>query len=119
MLIKMMKSKIHGAVVTGADLNYEGSIAIDRELLDRAGLLSGEAVHVWNLSNGERLETYVIVAPPGSSEIRLNGAAARLVQVGDLVIITSFCWIESSQASGHVSKVVIVDARNRPTEGAS
>ena len=113
MLIKMMKSKIHRAVVTGADLNYEGSIAIDQDLLDRAGLLPGEAVHVWNLSNGERLETYVIVAPPRSGEIRLNGAAARLAQVGDLVIITSFCWIERQEAGSHLSKVVLVDGRNQ------
>ena len=113
MLIKMMKSKIHRATVTGADLNYEGSIAIDQTLIESAGFLPGEAVHVWNVSNGERLETYVIVAPRGSGEVRLNGAAARLVQVGDQVIIVSFCWMDSADANKHSPKVVMVDERNR------
>ena len=80
MLVKMMKGKIHRATVTGADLNYEGSIGIDEGLLEAAGLLPGESVHIWNVNTGARLETYTIVAERGSGEIRLNGAAARLVQ---------------------------------------
>ena len=109
----MMKSKIHRATVTGADLHYEGSIAIDSTLIEAAGFLPGEAVHVWNINNGERLETYVIPAAPGSGEIRLNGAAARLVAPGDLVIILSFCWLEEAAARQHQGKVVLVDEHNR------
>lgn len=113
MIIKLMKSKVHRATVTGADLNYEGSIALDQALIEAAGFLVGEAVHVWNLSNGERFETYVIPATRGSGEVRLNGAAARLVQPGDLVIVVAFCWVESAEAKNHASKVVFVDERNR------
>ena len=113
MIIKLMKSKIHRATVTGADLNYEGSIALDQELIEAAGFVIGEAVHVWNVSNGERFETYVIAAPRNSGEVRLNGAAARLVHPGDLVIIVSFCWVEPAEAKKHSSKVVLVDEKNR------
>jgi aspartate 1-decarboxylase len=114
MIIKLMKSKIHRATVTGADLNYEGSIALDEDLMESAGFLLGEAVHVWNLSNGERFETYVIKAPRGSGEVRLNGAAARLVHPGDLIIVVSFCWMEPAESKQHTTKVVFVDERNRP-----
>ena len=113
MIIKLMKSKVHRATVTGADLNYEGSIALDESLIEAAGFLVGESVHIWNLSNGERFETYVIPAPRGSGEVRLNGAAARLVQLGDLVIVVAFCWLEPSEANHHASKVVFVDKKNR------
>ena len=116
MLIKMMKSKIHRATVTGADLNYEGSIAIDKRLIEAAGFLIGEAVHVWNLNSGDRLETYVIEADRGSGTICLNGAAARLVQPGDPVIIVSFCWVEEKAARRYKGKVVLVDEQNRPIE---
>jgi aspartate 1-decarboxylase len=113
MIIKLMKSKLHRATVTGADLNYEGSIALDEALIEAAGMVVGEAVHVWNLSNGERFETYVITAPRGSGEVRLNGAAARLVHTGDLVIVVSFCWLEPAEVKKHVPKVVFVDEKNR------
>lgn len=113
MTIKLMKSKVHRATVTGADLTYEGSIALDEELIESAGFLVGEAVHIWNLNNGERFETYVIAAARGSGEVRLNGAAARLVQPGDLVILVAFCWLEPSEAKHHASKVVFVDEKNR------
>jgi aspartate 1-decarboxylase len=113
MIIKLMKSKIHRATVTGADLNYEGSIALDQALIEAAEFVIGEAVHVWNVSNGERFETYVIAAPRNSGEVRLNGAAARLVHPGDLVIIVSFCWVEPAEAKKHSSKVVLVDEKNR------
>lgn len=113
MIIKLMKSKIHRATVTGADLNYEGSIALDESLIEAAKFAVGEAVHVWNLSNGERFETYVIPAPRGSGEVRLNGAAARLVHPGDLVIVVSFCWMEPAEVKGHTPTVVFVDEKNR------
>ena len=108
-----MKSKVHRATVTGADLNYEGSIALDEALIDAAGFAIGEAVHVWNVATGDRFETYVIRAPRNSGEVRLNGAAARLVHPGDLVIIVSFCWMEEPEAKNHTSKVVLVDEKNR------
>ena len=108
-----MKSKIHRAIVTGADLNYEGSIAIDEELIEAAGLVVGEAVHVWNVNGGDRLETYVIPAERGSGAICLNGAAARMVHPGDPVIITAFCWLEEDSARRHQGKVVLVDEKNR------
>ena len=113
MIVKLMKSKLHRATVTGADLNYEGSIAIDEALIEAVGFLVGEAVHIWNVSNGERFETYVISAPRGSGEVCLNGAAARLVHPGDLVIVVAFCWLEPAEAKKHASKVVFVDERNR------
>lgn len=113
MLLKLMKSKIHRATVTRADLNYEGSIAVDGELLHAAGILAGESVHVWNVNNGERFETYAIPLAEGSGEICVNGAAARLVAVGDLVIITAFCWIEEREAKGFKSKVILVDQQNK------
>jgi aspartate 1-decarboxylase len=113
-LVKMMKSKIHRATVTGADLNYEGSIAIDQVIIEAAGLIPGEAVQVWNVNGGGRLETYVISAERGSGAICLNGAAARMVQPGDAVIITAFCWLEESEARQHRGKVILVDEHNRP-----
>ncbi len=116
MIIKMMKSKVHRATVTGADLNYEGSIALDEALIEGAGFVVGEAVHVWNVSTGDRFETYVIRAGRDSGEVRLNGAAARLVHPGDLVIIVSFCWVEAAEAEKHSPKVVLVDEKNRVVE---
>lgn len=113
MMRKFLKSKIHRATVTGSDLNYEGSIAVDEALVEEAGLLPYEAVHVWNINTGQRLETYVIPAPRDSGEICLNGAAARLAQQGDLIIICSFCWLDEEQARQHVPKTVRVDGRNR------
>jgi aspartate 1-decarboxylase len=100
MLLKMMKSKIHRAKVTRADLNDEGSIGIDEYLLRAADVLPGEAVHVWNVNSGARLETYALPSTAGSGEICLNGAAARLVQCGDLVITTSSAgWTRRQHAN--------------------
>lgn len=114
MILQLLKGKIHRATVTRADLNYEGSISVDKLLMDAAGLIPHEAVHVWNVTNGERLETYVLPAPKGSGEICLNGAAARRVAVGDLVIITAFAWLtEADQIEQHVPKVVLVTDDNR------
>jgi aspartate 1-decarboxylase len=113
MLIQRLKSKIHRAVVTQADLNYVGSITIDENLMDAANLIEGERVQIVNNNNGERFETYVIVGERGSGMICLNGAAARLVQVGDLVIIMGYAWMEFEEAKQFKPSVVFPDARNR------
>jgi len=113
----MLKSKIHRATLTGTELEYEGSITVDQDLLDGAGILPGEQVHVLNLNNGARLVTYAIVAPRGSGEVLLNGPAARLGATGDRVIILSYCLLTESEAVAHQPTVVLVDARNRPLSG--
>ncbi len=112
MLRKLLKSKIHRATITRSDLNYEGSIAVDTDLLYAADIQPFEAVHVWNVTNGSRLQTYAVAAPSGSGEICLNGAAARLAQAGDLVIIASFSWLNETEAAQHQPKLVFVDAKN-------
>lgn len=111
-----MKSKIHKATVTEANLNYVGSITIDRDLMDRANLLENEKVQVVNNNNGARLETYIIAGERGSGVICLNGAAARLVQVGDIVIIISYGLMNAEEAAGHVPHVVLVDSSNRVSQ---
>jgi len=117
MLLKLMKSKIHRATVTQSDLHYEGSIGIDEDLLDAAGILPFEAVHVWNVNNGQRFETYAIAMPRGSREIQVNGAAARLAQAGDLVIVATFCWLESQQARVHQPSVLLLGEGNAVQAG--
>ena len=112
----MFKSKIHRARLTGADPDYEGSIAIDANLLEAAGILEYEMVHVWNVSNGERLETYAIKAPAGSGEVALNGAAALRGKPGDVVIVATFAPMDEASARRHVPTVVHVDESNRPRE---
>ncbi|HBA70842.1 MAG: aspartate 1-decarboxylase [Geobacteraceae bacterium GWC2_55_20] len=109
----MLKSKIHRATVTGADLHYEGSVTIDRDLMDAADIVSYEKVAVWNVTNGSRLETYAIEGQRGSGVICLNGAAARLVAPKDLVIIASFVNMENEAAIKHEPKLVFVDEQNR------
>jgi aspartate 1-decarboxylase len=109
----MIKSKIHRATLTGTDLDYEGSIAIDRDLLQAADILPGEQVHVLNLSNGERLITYAIEAPAGSGTVMLNGPAARLGLAGDLVVVITYCSVSEEKARAMQPKVVRVDAKNR------
>ncbi|RUM43832.1 MAG: aspartate 1-decarboxylase [Desulfurobacterium sp.] len=112
----MFKSKIHRATVTGADLNYEGSITIDSELLQLADILPYEKVDIYNITNGERFSTYVIPGEPGSGEICLNGAAARKVQKGDLIIIVSYCELEEEEIKEFKPTVVLVDEKNRPVK---
>ena len=109
----MLKSKIHRATLTGTELEYEGSIAIDRALMDAADLLPGEQVHVLNLSNGSRLITYVIEADAGSGTMLLNGPAARLGAADDRVIVLAYCSVSEDEARSHVPKVVRVDEGNR------
>jgi len=109
----MMKSKIHRATVTQADLDYVGSIGIDRDLMEAADLLEGEKVTIADITNGARLETYVIPAPRGSGIITINGAAAHLVNAGDLVIIISYAMIDDAEARTLKPTVVHVDENNR------
>jgi aspartate 1-decarboxylase len=110
---KMLKSKIHRATVTGADLHYEGSVTIDLDLMEAADIIPYEAVAVWNVTNGSRLETYAIEGERGSGVICLNGAAARLVAPKDLVIIASFVDMPNLEALNHEPKLVFVDDSNR------
>src|SRR3954467_5924522 len=109
----MMKSKIHRATVTQADLDYVGSVAIDADLLDAADLLEGEQVAIVDITNGARLETYVIPAPRRSGTIGINGAAAPLVHPGDLVIIMSYAMLDDAEARRLQPRVVHVDESNR------
>ncbi|MFG1779655.1 aspartate 1-decarboxylase [Micromonospora sp. NPDC049051] len=113
MLRTILKSKIHRAVVTQADLHYVGSLTIDEDLMDAADLLAGEQVHVVDINNGARLETYVIAGERGSGVIGINGAAARLIHPGDLVIIISYAAMADPDAKGYTPRVVMVDEANR------
>ena len=113
----LFKSKIHRATVTDADLDYEGSITIDERLMREANILQYEHVHVWNVANGSRLETYALAGAPGSGVICLNGAAARHAQPGDKVIIATFADVEDAEAAAWKPIVVRVDAQNRIVEG--
>ena len=108
-----MKSKIHKATVTEANLQYVGSVTIDEDLMKAVGLYEGEKVQIVNNNNGERLETYVITGKAGSGVICLNGAAARKVQVGDEVIIIAYCMIEEKEIPHHTPKVVFVNKENQ------
>lgn len=116
MLLNMFKGKIHRATVTEADLNYVGSITIDKNLLEASGILPGERVQIVNNNNGARLETYVIEGEPGSGVICLNGAAARLVHVGDTVIIIAYCWLDAEEVKTFKPKVVFCGADNQIEE---
>ncbi|CAJ1314567.1 aspartate 1-decarboxylase [Paenibacillus nuruki] len=109
----MMKSKIHRATVTEANLNYVGSITIDEDLMDAADLLENEKVQIVNNNNGARLETYVIVGERGSGVVCLNGAAARLVQPGDTVIIISYAMMSAEELATHRPTLVFVDETNK------
>jgi aspartate 1-decarboxylase len=111
---QMLKSKIHRATVTDADIHYEGSISIDRTLMELADLVPYEQVSVWDLDTGSRLVTYVIEAEHDTGEICMNGAAARLIHKGDLVIIASFVNVPESKIAGYHPKIVFVDQENRP-----
>ncbi len=113
MLRTMLKSKIHRATVTQADLHYVGSIAIDTDLMEAADLIEGEQVTIADINNGARLQTYVIPAPAGSGIISINGAAAHLVQPGDLVIIMGYGVLQDAEARSLKPRVVHVDGRNR------
>lgn len=113
MLRTILKSKIHRATVTDADLHYEGSISIDTHLLEAADILPHEHVHIWDVTNGNRFETYALPAPKGSGSICINGAAAHLSKKGDIIIITSFATFDEKKLKTHQPKVVLVDPKNR------
>ena len=112
----LLKSKIHRAAVTHCELNYEGSCAIDEDLLDAANLAENEQIHVWNINNGERFVTYAIRGERGSGIISLNGSAARRASLGDLVIIAAFGLVPEDQVRSHQPKLVFVDDANRIKE---
>ena len=116
MMRKMLRAKIHRATVTQADVHYEGSITIDRRLMDATDLLPNEAVCVWNVTNGNRFETYAVEGAPDSGVICVNGAAAHLVSPGDLVIIAAYTWLGEEVAREYQPKVVFVDELNRMRE---
>ena len=112
MLLTLMKAKLHRATVTQADMDYEGSIAIDRDLLDASGILPHEQVDVLNITNGARFTTYAIEAPRGSKVIGVNGAAARLVQKGDKVIVVTYGMLPAEEARNYAPTVVLLDDAN-------
>ena len=112
MLRTILKSKIHRATVTEANLDYEGSITIDRDLMAAADLLEHEQVAIWDCTNGSRLETYVIPGERGSGTIGINGAAAHLIKPGDIAIIASYLQMEDAEARTHEPRICFVDARN-------
>jgi aspartate 1-decarboxylase len=116
MLIKLLRAKLHHATVVFTDVNYHGSITIDSDLLRASGLLPNEAVIVADCENGNRFETYVIAGEPGSGLVGVNGAAARLTQVGNRVIVMSFAMATPQEAANHHSRVVICDKKNRAIE---
>jgi aspartate 1-decarboxylase len=109
----MLKSKIHRATVTHADLHYEGSLTLDRDLLEAADIVPFEQVHVWNVTQGTRLWTYAMTGERGSGVVCINGAAAHLARPGDLVIVATFTELQDDEARRHVPKVVLVDEKNR------
>lgn len=113
MTIQMLKGKIHRAVVVQAELDYVGSITVDPELMEAAGILEYEKVQIVDIENGNRFETYTIAGEPGSGMICLNGAAARMVQVKDHIIIMSYCDMTPEEAKQHKPKVVFVDEKNK------
>lgn len=113
MQLSFLKSKIHRATVTKADLHYEGSISIAEDLMEAANLNANEQVDVLDINNGERFTTYAIPAPRGSGQIQINGAAARKVHEGDLVIICSYCILDEKEVKGFKPKVVLVNQNNK------
>jgi aspartate 1-decarboxylase len=111
----LLKSKIHRATVTHCELHYEGSCAIDENLLEAADIAENEQVHIWNINNGERFVTYAIKGARGSGMISVNGSAARRASTGDLIIVASFAQVHQDQLAAHKPKLVFVDAHNRQT----
>ena len=103
---KMMRGKIHRATVTGADLHYEGSVTIDTDLMERSGMIANEAVHIWNVTNGERFETYTVEGQPGSGVVCINGAAAHKASPGDRLIICAYARMPEGEARAHKPRLI-------------
>lgn len=116
---QMFKSKLHRATVTHADVEYEGSVTIDEDLLDASDIAEFEAVHIWNVTNGSRLVTYALKGPRGSRVICINGAAAHLTQPGDRVIIATFCELDDDERKDFKPTVVLLDEENRIKDPAA
>lgn len=116
-ILTMMKGKLHRAAVTQCDLHYEGSVSIDQDLLEAAGILPHEKVDIWNITNGARIYTYAIEAPRGSHTIGVNGAAARFFQVGDRVIIAAWAQMDEQSAKQHAPSVVMLNEKNEQVTG--
>jgi len=112
LLVNMLKGKLHAATVTQCDVYYEGSVSIDQDLLDAAGILPHEHVHIWNITNGERIQTYAIEAPRGSKTIGINGGAARRFAMGDKVVIAAFTQVEAEKARQHKPMVALMGEGN-------
>lgn len=119
MFLTMLKAKLHRACVTQCDLHYEGSISIDQDLLDRSGILANEQVDVLNINNGARFTTYAISAPRGSKTFGINGAAARLAQKGDRIIVVAYCQMPAEEARNYTPSVVLLDETNTVTLSAA
>jgi aspartate 1-decarboxylase len=119
MLRSMLKSKLHRLKVTAADLDYEGSITLDPALLKAADILPFEAVHVWNITQGTRFQTYAMQGEPGTGVVCINGAAARLTKPGDLIIVATFVDLEDAAAKKLQPKIVLVDGENRVRQGSN
>jgi aspartate 1-decarboxylase len=115
----LLKSKIHRVAVTDCELHYEGSCAIDQDLLDASNIAENEQIHIWNINNGERFVTYAIRGERGSGIISVNGSAARRAAVGDLIIIAAFAQVHDDQVAQHSPKLVFVDTNNRIQEQRS
>jgi aspartate 1-decarboxylase len=113
MLVKLLKSKLHNATITAARLNYQGSLAVDRSLMEAAGLLPYEAVIVADVTSGSRVQTYVIPAPAGSGKIEILGAAAQLIKPKDIVIILNFAFYSPDEAKKHKPRIVVLDKNNK------
>ena len=113
MFIEMLKAKIHRATVTEADLNYIGSLTLDENLMDAAGLLEYEKIQVLDITNGSRIETYLIHGERGSGKVCINGAAAHLIHAGDLVIIAAYCKLNNTEAQCHTPKIVHINNKNQ------
>lgn len=119
MLRQMLQAKIHRATITEADLTYEGSITIDKDLLETVGIIEFERVEIYNINNGERFDTYAIEGPRGSGVIGLNGAAARKGMVGDLIIIAAFSFYDASDLETHSPKIILLGDDNKIKENLS
>lgn len=116
MFIRLLRSKLHRATVTATDLDYHGSVTIDCDILDAAGILPYEVVTVGNLATGQRAETYVLPGPAGGGDVQMNGAMARLAQPGDKLILFTFAYLEPSEAANHKPRIIVLDDENRIAE---